>query len=161
MVLVGFLLLFVEGISFGAIYSLSGSQGIQPILTEFSNAQGKIQVYAFVITDSRVIDSLIAAGKKGVQIEVIIDAAQANGNKYSLHQRLLDAKIKGMQVKMTSSQVINVYGIVDNNVALIGPQQLFTDMNANPKQGVFEISRDNDVVSMIRGELQAVSRSSK
>jgi phosphatidylserine/phosphatidylglycerophosphate/cardiolipin synthase-like enzyme len=59
------------------------------ISTVISQAQKKIDVAAFALTDKRIADQLIDAHQRGVDICVIMDAGNMS-NKYSKAQHLID-----------------------------------------------------------------------
>lgn len=62
-------------------FSPNGNVYQEAILPNIQNAKEKIYVSAFYLTDKNLIDELISAKKRGVEVLVILDATSANNFK--------------------------------------------------------------------------------
>jgi phosphatidylserine/phosphatidylglycerophosphate/cardiolipin synthase-like enzyme len=87
------------------------------IVDEIANAHQTVELEAKTLTSPRIADALSAAARRGVQVTVLLDAAQTSEHReqarYLVGERipvLLDAK----------------HGLVDNRVVLIDNHTLLT-----------------------------------
>ena len=91
------------------------SNGIIPLIKE---AKKYIYIPTFVITDKRVVEELINAKNRGVDIKVILDALSAS-NQHSRHKELRSAgiqlKAENWAGKMHSKSII-----IDDKYLIIG-----------------------------------------
>ena len=63
------------------------------LVNTINNAQRNILVQAYLFTDERIGDALIAAHKRGVNVEILLDSDMALGGKNVLTMRFFDAGI--------------------------------------------------------------------
>ena len=88
------------------------------VLPLIENAKNYIYIPIIVITENRIVDALILAKQRGVDVRLISDALNAS-NKYSkikiLRANNVPVKIENYAGKMHSKTMI-----VDNKYALIG-----------------------------------------
>lgn len=98
------------------------------IITEISNATSKIQVTAYVFTNPSIAEALINASDRGVQVEVVLDAGNADSS-YCQGNRL---KIAGIHVYRDSFETIQHQKnmVVDNSV-LVGSYNLSLSAETN------------------------------
>ena len=102
------------------------------LLAEISNvicqAQKKIDVAAFALTDKRIADQLIDAHQRGVDICVIMDAGNMN-NKYSKAQHLIDNGVCVMRYdptlrknykKSNYEQIMHLKWIIADDTLVLG-----------------------------------------
>ena len=91
------------------------TDGVLPLIRQ---AKKYIYIPTFLITEKRVVEELISAKQRGVDVRVIVDALNASA-KYSKHQTLRDAgvpvKVENYAGKMHSKSVI-----VDDKYLAIG-----------------------------------------
>ena len=89
--------------------------GVLPLIR---NAEKYIYIPTFVITEQRIVDEIIAAKKRGVEIKIILDALSAS-NKHSKHEILRQAgialKTENYAGKMHSKTIL-----IDDKYTLVG-----------------------------------------
>ena len=88
------------------------------VLPLINNAKKYIYIPTFVLTDKKVVDALINAKNRGVEIKVIIDALNASA-KYSQHEELrkngISVKTENYAGKLHSKSMI-----IDDKYTIIG-----------------------------------------
>ena len=53
---------------------------IQPFLTAIANARNSLLIKMFIFSDHRLLAGLIAAGKRGVDVKVMLNPSRSNGD---------------------------------------------------------------------------------
>ncbi len=97
----------------------------EPMLTLLKNAASSVYLEADILTDKDVIDALIAAQRRGVQVRVLLDAMPSDsgpGNRPAINELVLggvNAKLARPDLKINSK-----YIIVDNRLGAIGTSSL-------------------------------------
>lgn len=88
------------------------------ILPELKGAQDYIYISSFIITEKQIVEELINAKKRGVDIKIILDALNAS-NQYSKHKELrlagIEVKTENYAGKMHSKSII-----IDNKYTILG-----------------------------------------
>jgi hypothetical protein len=72
------------------VYFTPGKDCENNIIEQINNSKKKIDVAVYSITNDKIVDSLIAAKKRGVKVRIITDRLQSAG-KFSLTGKLADA----------------------------------------------------------------------
>ena len=109
--------------------------GPQPILDALDGAKKSLDLSCYLITDQKVMDSLEAAAKRGVQVRVMMEpklASPAGGKTYD--QKVAELKAAGVQVEPTPPD-FDTHGnvdhakfmVIDNQQLLLGTGNLVKD----------------------------------
>lgn len=88
------------------------------IIKEISSAKSYIYIPIFFITYNGLIEPLIAAHKRGVDIKIIDDATNSH-NKYSIHKKLREAGIK-VKTENYAGKMHMKTMITDDKTSIIG-----------------------------------------
>ena len=110
--------------------------GREPVLEELQAARCGIDVSVYLLTDEPVIDELIAAARRGIQVRVMLEQHPFGGGG---GQEEVEAQLKagGVEVRWSGSDVRfshAKYVVVDRRVALI--------LNQNLTNASFERNRE-------------------
>jgi phosphatidylserine/phosphatidylglycerophosphate/cardiolipin synthase-like enzyme len=84
-----------------------------------SGARKQILVQAYLLTDNKISDALIAAHKRGVKVQVLMDAERERDSKGSDARRLTDAGIK-VRLETVFENAHNKVMIIDQNIVVTG-----------------------------------------
>lgn len=76
-------------------FSPVGNSYIKVVQPEIKKAKKKIRVSAFILTYNKLIEDLIEAKERGVEVEILLDAVNAKKNKKQLYLM----KEKGIKIK--------------------------------------------------------------
>lgn len=87
------------------------------IIRELSHAKQQVLVQAYLLTDNKIADALIAAHHRGVDVQVLLDAERDKTNS-SDGRRLFDA---GVTVKLEK-----IYDSAHNKVMIIDKKTILT-----------------------------------
>lgn len=85
-----------EGVKLGVYFSPNGGVFEKALLNEIKNAKNKIRVSIFVLTHNQMIDELITAHKRGVEIKVLADALGAG----RFREKIIKLRNEGIEVKI-------------------------------------------------------------
>jgi cardiolipin synthase len=115
--------------------------GRQPVLAEIEAAHSTVDLMVYLLTDEPVIDALIDAEKRGVEVRVILDqfpyGGFGNPEEVATELRGAGAEVQWGPSRFTFSHVKTM--IVDGSVALI--------MNLNLTRSAFESNREFAIAS--------------
>jgi cardiolipin synthase len=115
--------------------------GRRPVLAEIESARSTIDLMVYLLTDEPVIDALIDAEQRGVEVRVILDqfpyGGFGNPEEAATELRAAGAEVQWGPSRFTFSHVKTL--IVDGSVALI--------MNLNLTRSAFESNREFAVAS--------------
>ncbi len=111
----------------------AGQAALQQILSSIEQASDKIHVAMFTLTHSLLIDGLIAAKKRGVEVVVAIDYYTANGSSRKMIDRLADA---GVAILISRGQQLfhHKWACIDEKTLFIG--------SANWTKSAFTCNKD-------------------
>lgn len=87
------------------------------IVHELNSAKLQVLVQAYLLTDNKIADALIAAHRRGVDVQVLLDA-ERDKTKSSDGRRLFDA---GVTVRLEK-----IYGSAHNKVMIIDKKTVLT-----------------------------------
>ncbi len=91
------------------------SQGVRPLL---ANAQARIDLAMFYLTDQNIASELIAAHRRGVAVRVIVDATSA-GTRYTKHELLRKAGV-AVKVENWGSKMHMKAAAIDDRWMVVG-----------------------------------------
>lgn len=80
----------------------AGQNPIPDLVELIATAQRSISVIAFVLTHPALVDALIAAASRGVNVRLILDAGQANGA--TAKRQLARLQAAGVPVRLGQSE---------------------------------------------------------
>lgn len=103
---------------FSAYFSPNGNVYQEAILPNIQNAKEKIYVSAFYLTDKNLIEELILAKKRGVEVLVILDATSANNFKdrlAKLRNNAIPAVVENWGGKNHEKTIV-----IDNEILILG-----------------------------------------
>lgn len=88
------------------------------IVNEINSARKSIRVQAYSYTSDEIVKALIAAHKRGVNVEVIVDKSQVNG----LGSKVKETTLAGIPVYIDSKHAIahNKIIIIDDTTLITG-----------------------------------------
>jgi cardiolipin synthase len=123
--------------------------GRQPVIAEIDAARKSVDVMIYLMTDDAIVDALVNAERRGVEVRVILEQHPYGGfgNPEEVAQGLSGA---GAEVKWSGSAFTFTHAktiVVDRKVALI--------MNLNLTRSSFESNREFGVVTTWPGEVVA------
>ena len=117
------------------------------ILPMIKHAQNYIYIPTFLITDMKIVNELINAQARGVEVKIIIDALNASG-KYSKHKILRNAgilvKTENYAGKMHSKSMI-----IDDKYTLIGSMN-FSNSGENKNDENLVVIKDSEITKFYK-----------
>lgn len=117
--------------------------GIAPIIDAITQATSSIDLTIYTISDSRIINALISARKKGVQVRVLYNDKFFSGSGKATNQKTMDILTQaGIQTKKSSPNFSLTHQksfILDNTKAII--------MTFNLEPSYFSTSRDFAIIT--------------
>ena len=136
-----------NGISFKVFFSPQDKGIVNGILPIINSAKVYIYIPTFVLTEKRVVDALIEAHSRGVEVKVIIDALNASG-KYSKHSYLRNAGIN-VKTENYAGKMHSKSMIVDDKYTVIGSMN-FSNSGENKNDENFVIIEDSDLAKFYK-----------
>lgn len=117
--------------------------GIAPIIDAINQTTSSIDLTIYTISDSRIINALISAKNKGVQVRVLYNNKFFSGSGKTTNQKTMDILISaGIQTKKSSSDFTLTHQksfVLDNIKAII--------MTFNLEPSYFSTSRDFAIIT--------------
>lgn len=130
------------------VYSLQNDRNT-PIIDLLRNASRTIYLTAYVITNSEIAALLVEASRNGVEVKVILERRQVLGNKFSQHWLLRGANIEIKVLSENMGRIVSDYCIIDSKIVYTGGTLLHTDLDENPKIGIYLVFRNNERIATI------------
>jgi len=107
------------------------------IVRAINQAQTKINMRTFFLTDQTIADALEDAKDRGVTVRIILDAESAQ-NEYSLHQDLRNYGISLKVENWGGTEHIKAFS-VDNYIVVLGSQNFTSSGNTSSDENVLYI----------------------
>jgi phosphatidylserine/phosphatidylglycerophosphate/cardiolipin synthase-like enzyme len=117
----------------------------QNLIAEFDKATTSIHILIYNINEPSIVDSLIRAKQRGVEVKIGVDKTQygQKGMKAEV-QRMIDAGIETRIIDVASTGIMhNKIAIIDNKVIIIGSFNYTNNAQKYSKENILLI-RDND-----------------
>lgn len=158
----GSILLFLAFLLFAPAYSASviSSPGAEPeVLGLIDSAQTSIYVETYVFTSEEMMDALIAAKMRGVDVKVIMEERIDGSPDALAYSRLLGSGVDvcwaSNVFKLTHSKII----IVDGKKALVGSHNLsYSALNTNREISLLvEGGVVRDLIAIFNSDWEACS----
>ncbi|MCX7801718.1 MAG: phospholipase D-like domain-containing protein [Meiothermus ruber] len=146
---------FQIGSTLGAVYfsPAGGQKARNAILELLGRAQREIWVAAYVLTDTRIVEALVKAHRRGVQVRVVIDARNlSNSRDETLKQASIDVRKDGNPYTMHHKIIV-----VDGEWVITGSYN-FTNSGFGRNNENLLILRDSTLAQRYKREVEAVWR---
>mgnify|MGYP002627223925 CR=1 FL=1 len=123
------------------------------LIKEINNAKEYIYMPIFFITSKELIEPLINAHKRGVDIKIIDDATNAH-NKYSIHKILRESGISVKTENMAGKMHMKG-AFTDNRVSVLGSMNFTKSGNLHNDENVL-IIYDEGIAKYLKSEFMKV-----
>jgi len=146
---------FQLGDTQGTVYfsPAGGREGRGAILDLIKRADHEILIAAFVLTDSRVVEALIQAHRRGVRLRVVIDVRNLeNSRDETLQQAGIEVRKDGNPYTMHHKVIV-----VDSEWVVTGSYN-FTNSGFGRNNENLLILRDGTLAHLYRQEVEAIWR---
>lgn len=127
----------------------------EPILAAIAAAQETLDIVNFHLSDREVVQALVEANHRGVQIRMILDSAILSKN-LKAQNIVTELEQAGVQVKKSSNKFSITHAkslVIDNKVAFITTINLVTTSRKTRDFGL--ITQDPDLISEIHSVFNA------
>ncbi len=124
---------------------------VKPILEAIKGAQRMLRVKMFVFSDPTVLDALIAAKRRGVQIRVMLNPARRNGEHENdvTHRRLSRAGIEVRDPNPGFALTHEKSMVVDHGVAVVQSLNWTTKNFNETRDYAIVTTRHHDVAEIL------------
>jgi phosphatidylserine/phosphatidylglycerophosphate/cardiolipin synthase-like enzyme len=146
---------FLIGSTAGAVFfsPAGGREARSAILDLLQQARQEIWVAAFVLTDTRIVESLVQAHRRGVRVRVVIDARNLeNSRDETLQQAGIDVRKDGNPYTMHHKVIV-----VDGEWVVTGSYN-FTNSGFRRNNENLLILRDSTLARHYQREVEAIWR---
>ena len=112
------------------------------------SAEGSIDVCVFVVSCAVLLDTLIAAHKKGIKIRIICDNMKISGSAYKIKEANLPVRVDN-----SPSMMHHKFIILDKQIVLTGSYNWTASGAAYNRENVF-ITDENHVAEQFHSEFE-------
>ena len=137
----------INGIELGVFFSPQDKIITKEILPIINNAKSYIYIPVFYITKKELVNELIAAHKRGVEVKIINDATNAS-NKYTIHHQLREAGIK-VKTENYAGKLHSKAMIIDDEYSIIGSMN-FTNSGEKRNDENVVIIKDEEIAQYLK-----------
>lgn len=137
----------INGIELGVFFSPQDKIITKEILPIINNANKYIYIPVFYITKKELVNELIAAHKRGVEVKIINDATNAS-NKYTIHHQLREAGIK-VKTENYAGKLHSKAMIIDDEYSIIGSMN-FTNSGEKRNDENVVIIKDEEIAQYLK-----------
>lgn len=137
----------INGIELGVFFSPQDKIITKKILPIINNANKYIYIPVFYITKKELVNELIAAHKRGVEVKIINDATNAS-NKYTIHHQLREAGIK-VKTENYAGKLHSKAMIIDDEYSIIGSMN-FTNSGEKRNDENVVIIKDEEIAQYLK-----------
>lgn len=126
-----------------SVYFLPKDEDVsEDIITLINNSKNYIYIPMFYLTDDKLIESLISAKKKGVDVRIILDATCATGY-FTKHKYIREHGIP-LKVENWGGKLHSKSAIIDDEYAVIGSMN-WTKQGGNKNDENLVIIKNSDI----------------
>ena len=137
----------INGIELGVFFSPQDKIITKEILPIINNANKYIYIPVFYITKKELVNELIAAHKRGVEVKIINDATNAS-NKHTIHHQLREAGIK-VKTENYAGKLHSKAMIIDDEYSIIGSMN-FTNSGEKRNDENVVIIKDEEIAQYLK-----------
>ena len=137
----------INGIELGVFFSPQDKIITKEILPIINNAKSYIYIPVFYITKKELVNELIAAHNRGVEVKIINDATNAS-NKYTIHHQLREAGIK-VKTENYAGKLHSKAMIIDDEYSIIGSMN-FTNSGEKRNDENVVIIKDEEIAQYLK-----------
>ena len=137
----------INGIELGVFFSPQDKIITKEILPIINNAKGYIYIPVFYITKKELVNELISAHKRGVEVKIINDATNAS-NKHTIHHQLREAGIK-VKTENYAGKLHSKAMIIDDEYSIIGSMN-FTNSGEKRNDENVVIIKDEEIAQYLK-----------
>ena len=137
----------INGIELGVFFSPQDKIITKEILPIINNANKYIYIPVFYITKKELVNELISAHKKGVEVKIINDATNAS-NKHTIHHKLREAGIK-VKTENYAGKLHSKAMIIDDEYSIIGSMN-FTNSGEKRNDENVVIIKDEEIAKYLK-----------
>lgn len=121
----------------------------QNLIAEFDKANISIHILIYNINEPSIVDSLIRAKERGIEVKIGVDKTQYGqaGMKAEV-QRMIDAGIETRIIDVASTGIMhNKIAIIDGKVVIIGSFNYTNNAQKYSKENILLIRDNNNLIS--------------
>ena len=137
----------INGIELGVFFSPQDKIITKEILPIINNANKYIYIPVFYITKKELVNELIAAHNRGVEVKIINDATNAS-NKHTIHHQLREAGIK-VKTENYAGKLHSKAMIIDDEYSIIGSMN-FTNSGEKRNDENVVIIKDEEIAQYLK-----------
>ena len=137
----------INGIELGVFFSPQDKIITKEILPIINNAKSYIYIPVFYITKKELVNDLISAHKRGVEVKIINDATNAS-NKHTIHHQLREAGIK-VKTENYAGKLHSKAMIIDDEYSIIGSMN-FTNSGEKRNDENVVIIKDKEIAQYLK-----------
>lgn len=137
----------INGIELGVFFSPQDKIITKEILPIINNAKSYIYIPVFYITKKELVNELISAHKRGVEVKIINDATNAS-NKHTIHHKLREAGIK-VKTENYAGKLHSKAMIIDDEYSIIGSMN-FTNSGEKRNDENVVIIKDEEIAKYLK-----------
>ena len=137
----------INGIELGVFFSPQDKIITKEILPIINNAKSYIYIPVFYITKKELVNELISAHKRGVEVKIINDATNAS-NKHTIHHQLREAGIK-VKTENYAGKLHSKAMIIDDEYSIIGSMN-FTNSGEKRNDENVVIIKDEEIAQYLK-----------
>lgn len=137
----------INGIELGVFFSPQDKIITKEILPIINKAHKYIYIPVFYITKKELVNELISANQRGVEVKIINDATNAS-NKHTIHHQLREAGIK-VKTENYAGKLHSKAMIIDDEYSIIGSMN-FTNSGEKRNDENVVIIKDEEIAKYLK-----------
>ncbi len=137
----------INGAEIGVFFSPQDKIITKEILPLINKAKKYIYIPVFYITKKELVNELIAAHNRGVEVKIINDATNAS-NKHTIHHQLREAGIK-VKTENYAGKLHSKAMIIDDEYSIIGSMN-FTNSGEKRNDENVVIVKDTEIAKYLK-----------
>ncbi len=145
--------IFIDNAEVEIFFSPQDKIITKQIIPIIQNAKKYIYIPVFFITKKELVNELIYAHNRGVEIKIINDATNAS-NKYTIHHQLRESGIK-VKTENYAGKLHSKAMIIDDEISIIGSMN-FTNSGEKRNDENVVIIKDKEIAQYLKSTFQTL-----